>query len=208
MSDTLDSPARLLETIAAYDACAENYSVRYRSVDFTHKISEFVRALPPTGDPVLDAGCGPGRDTAAFAAQGVPGIGLDRSLPMLKIAQRAAGGAQVVQADMRSLPFRDCTLAGIWQCASLLHLSPSEARSALVEAHRTLVFRGALFISVAHGSGSEWRVADGGFRRWFHYYEPNTIEQLLQSAGLTMCTLQVEPGVVHGKWINVLARKD
>lgn len=76
------------ETISAYDANAEGYASRYRSVDLSAKIDDFIAYLPTRNAPVLDAGCGPGRDTAALLARGISSVGLDRSLPMLRLARR------------------------------------------------------------------------------------------------------------------------
>jgi len=60
--------------------------------------------------PVLELGCGTGRVTVALARGGIPVIGLDRSLPMLRVAERTAAGVQGVrwvQGDMRSFDLRE-----------------------------------------------------------------------------------------------------
>lgn len=73
---------------------------------------EFYRRLAKdVGGPVLDIGCGTGRVAAALAADGREVVGVDRSAPMLRLAERrrqalptkAAARVSFVQADMQTL---------------------------------------------------------------------------------------------------------
>jgi ubiquinone/menaquinone biosynthesis C-methylase UbiE len=62
---------------------------------------------------VLELGCGTGRILVPLARAGVAIAGVDRSAPMLAFARRRlrrgglTGGAVLVRADIRYLPFRD-----------------------------------------------------------------------------------------------------
>jgi ubiquinone/menaquinone biosynthesis C-methylase UbiE len=60
----------------------------------------------PSGQTILEVGCGTGRFTRWFAEQGLGTLGLDVSLPMLDEAQRL-GGARFVRGDAAALPFDD-----------------------------------------------------------------------------------------------------
>lgn len=62
--------------------------------------------------PVLDLACGGGRHLAAMLKAGVEAYGLDLSAALLAQAPATARG-RLVRADMRALPFRDSTFAGI-----------------------------------------------------------------------------------------------
>jgi SAM-dependent methyltransferase len=59
------------------------------------------------GERVLDAGCGTGAHLRRLGAAAVRPVGIDFSRGMLRIARRAAPGADLVQADLdRELPLR------------------------------------------------------------------------------------------------------
>jgi ubiquinone/menaquinone biosynthesis C-methylase UbiE len=66
-------------------------------------------ALPEQGELILDAGCGTGIFTLDLLSAGSRVIGLELSLPMLRRAglKAAAAPFQMVQGDMRRLPFAD-----------------------------------------------------------------------------------------------------
>ncbi|MGQ0680570.1 MAG: class I SAM-dependent methyltransferase [Actinomycetota bacterium] len=157
--------------------------------------------------PVLDAGCGSGRDCQAFELDGASPIGIDLSAGLLAEA-RTVTGAPLVLGDVRDLPIADDSVGGVWCCAVLVHLDPSEALSALSEMRRVVVHGGALFVAVRMGSGSEWRHDDFGNARWFQLYQPDALGLMVERAGFEVLDLNVEPGVaMPGMWINLLAQK-
>jgi len=61
---------------------------------------------PGTGERILDAGCGTGRNLRALVQRGAQAIGLDFSLGMLRVARRELPKTSLVQADLHQpLPF-------------------------------------------------------------------------------------------------------
>lgn len=195
----------MTETVAAYDLGAEEYSQRFASVDFQRYLMTFLNELPARS-VVLDAGCGPGRDLARLSNLGRAVVGLDLSSGMISCARRAAPRAQLANGDVRFLPFAGSTFGGVWHCASLVHLSPPDVTRAVTEARRVLLPNGVLFLSVASGEGAEWRPAGNG-RRWFHYYRLSQLIRIVEQAGLVVLSAAEEPGIAHGKWINIFSRK-
>lgn len=74
----------------------------------------YVAATPPEpGTPVLDLACGAGRHLRELVASGLPAIGLDLSLTLLRRARRSGRGGPLVRGDMRHLPFRDEAFGGL-----------------------------------------------------------------------------------------------
>lgn len=81
--------------------------------------------------PVLDIGCGEGR-LAQLLAANVSWVGVDVSFTQLASSRFRT----LVQADMRSLPFRDGTFAEVAHLWCLYHVD--EPGAAIAEAHRVL----------------------------------------------------------------------
>lgn len=65
------------------------------------------------GSMVLDLASGAGRHLAPLESAGFDAVGLDLSWPLLSRARSMDGGARLVQADMRELPFRASAFGGI-----------------------------------------------------------------------------------------------
>ncbi|MFF0156065.1 class I SAM-dependent DNA methyltransferase [Streptomyces sp. NPDC005263] len=196
----------LEETIRSYDSHAQAYARRFAAAEMTREQELFAVRLPRRSRPVLDAGCGAGRDFRGFRLLGVEPIGVDLSAGLLTEARRCAD-ASLIQADMLRLPFRAVSFRGVWCCASLMHLTPPQAAMALREFRRTLTDDGVLFVLVREGNipgrrATSWRDRTG---RWFHPYDREAMEQLLQSAGFTVVHDAVLSRPHVGRWIGLLA---
>ena len=92
-------------------------------------------------DRVLDVGCGKGRLLGLLRDMGVPAVGLDASLTMLK----ATSGSRVF-GDARMLPFPENTFGGTAALYMLYHLE--DPVQAVAECHRVLR-PGGLFAACA-----------------------------------------------------------
>ncbi|MBM0227704.1 MULTISPECIES: class I SAM-dependent methyltransferase [Micromonospora] len=131
---------------AAYDRIAEDFAARNPDVPVPYLTlaDEFQRRAD---GPLLDLGCGPGRDLGFWAARGATTVGLDLSAAMLRAA-RARVRAPLVQADLLRLPFRAGAFGGVWCSASLLHLPKAAAPATLGGIRRVLRPGGPLLLSV------------------------------------------------------------
>jgi SAM-dependent methyltransferase len=203
----ISADTRIEETIATYDAGAGIYARRYSDVDLSRDTDRFLASLPESALPVLDAGCGAGRDLARLHAHGLRVIGLDKSSRMLSLCPKLEG-IELVNGDLRWLPFEDGSIRGVWYCASLLHLTLEGAQQSLLEVHRVLQLGGSLFLATAHGKGSEWRTGFPGGRRWIQYYAREDLERIATVAGLRVEWVAVERGIEHGEWVNLLATRE
>lgn len=194
----------LRRTIDSYNATSREYSKRFSAVILEDHISRFQAMLPPGRMPVLDAGCGSGRDYVEMASRGLQVVGIDLSVELLKVA-RAAGCQKLLMGDVREVPFRDSSFSGVWSCASLVHLPPEGVRKSVSEFRRILAPGGVLFVTVRHGVGEEWRVDGVGGARWFQLYSPRDFEQIIAESGFTVKTSVIEPGLIRGNWISIFA---
>lgn len=176
-------------TLQHYNDRAAEFREGTRHHDVRQNIEALLRHIhgtPPLR--ILDFGCGPGRDLAAFRALGHEPVGLEGSLPLAAMA-REHSGCEVWEQDFLALKLPDGHFDGIFANASLFHVPSQELPRVLRELHATLKPGGVLFASNPHGMNEEgwnrgrygayhdlasWRVflAAAGFGELEHYYRP------------------------------------
>ncbi|ACL55944.1 class I SAM-dependent methyltransferase [Methylobacterium nodulans] len=190
-------------TIAYYDRHAAAFAGQTAELDLSPLYDRFLRRIRP-GGRILDAGCGPGRDTIAFAQRGYEVIALDASEEMVALARkRVADRAAVYAMRFEGIFWRD-EFDGIWACASLLHVPSSdfaEVASRLAEALRP---GGTWYMSFKLGVGE--RRADG---RLFVDHTEETLRCALRSAPVQIeevwTSEDVRPGRAAERWLNAIA---
>lgn len=175
-------------TLAHYDATAAAFWEGTRDHDVRQNIEALLRHLEPGRRRILDFGCGPGRDLAAFTALGHEGVGLDGAARFVAMA-REHTGCEVLHQDFLALDLPPASFDGVFANASLFHVPAQELPRVLGELHAALHPAGVLFSSNPHGRNEEgwngqrygtyldapsWRrlVAQAGFVELEHYYRP------------------------------------
>lgn len=212
---------KVQQTIHGYDQTASEFARKNYAIDLSEQRRRFLGLLDPqnAAQPLLDLGCGPGRDTLDFIAQGYNSVGIDLSAGMLTEARQRIPQGQFVQANMLNLPFAAETFGGVWACASLLHLPRPDAVPALVEMYRILKPGGSLFLGVQRGQGEacreKERAKEGDILRFFYtYYLPGEFWNLVADSGFEVEALaenfsdtNIRPDGSPVRWINLYARK-
>lgn len=157
----------------------------------------------PAGGTILDAGCGPGRDVKAFIEAGYEVYAMDASEAMVSHCRTIIGNR--VQLSTFQDYTTDIKFDGIWACASLLHLEPSELQPVIIKFGGYLKPGGVFFMSFKYGS--ENYIKDG---RYFNCQTSESIAGLLSSCnGLNIkenfITEDVREGRSGERWVNVIA---
>ncbi len=236
-------------TTATYDQAARDYADRNEKMSpfWTERIEQFLallaeaeerRPIPELGRPgddialeeylnfipLLDAGCGTGRDARAFAATGLPVLGADLSQGMLdeageRTARRLPVGAiRYALMDLRHLDLPDASCRGVWCSASLLHLPKRVAPRAMAELARVARAGApvAVFLKDRQPDGDAEKYeqypteAAPDARRFYAYYTADEARALVADAGLEVIEVSAATHLDHTRqhgWGCVMARK-
>lgn len=171
-----ETPRGGQDTLAYYEREARGYAERTRGIDCSLAYASFLARLPP-GARVLDAGCGSGRDAAAFKRLGFDVMAMDASPSLAKEAERILD-QPVLVCRHQEIGF-DRTFDGIWAMATLLHVPIGELPDVLSRYRRALSPQGVLFCSFKVGE-NDGPDAEG---RWFTNMTPTRLRQLADRAG-------------------------
>ncbi len=176
-------------TIGHYDQHAQQFWEGTRDHDVRQNIDALLRHIavePPF--TILDLGCGPGRDLAAFTRLGHVVIGLEGSSRLAAMA-RAHSGCEVWEQDLLALDLPPDRFDGVFANAVLFHVPGQELPRVLQELRAALKPGGVLFSSNPRGDNQEgwsgerygayhdldtWRrhLCAAGFAELEHYYRP------------------------------------
>ena len=148
----------------------------------------------PEGARVLDLGCGPGWETESLHTRGYDAIGLDLSAAFCSYARREHPADGHVVGDMRTLPFSDDSFAGVWACASMLHIAREHLPSVLSEVARILIPGGVLVASVQVGDTQRFvpRKSAPGHQLFYAYLTPEEWRTTVEHAGFAIDNLVAE----------------
>ena len=196
--DTPTDPQQIATlTLAHYQQRAAEFRANTRDHDVSQNIAALLRhieASPPFR--ILDFGCGPGRDLAAFRSLGHEAIGLEGAREFAEMA-RADSGCIVWQQDFLQLQLPAAHFDGIFANASLFHVPSLALPRVLAELRAALKPGGVLFSSNPHGENLEgwnrgrygayhdlqgWRryLTAAGFTELEHYYRPTGLPRAQQ----------------------------
>lgn len=176
-------------TLEDYRERAEQFREGTRGHDVSQNIAALLKHIVgPAPFAILDFGCGPGRDLAAFTRLGHRAIGLEGAPEFVAMA-RAATGCEVWLQDFLKLDLPEHTFDGIFANASLFHVPTQELLRVLRELRAALKPQGVLFSSNPRGNDEEgwqrgrfgvfhrletWQryLSAAGFVELEHYYRP------------------------------------
>ena len=189
---------------AWYDDHAAEYAGRTDTVDLTDHYNRFLAHVPPGGH-LLDAGCGPGRDSLAFLARGYEVTAMDASIGMVELASQRLG-RPVLHLRHEDIAFNR-EFDGVWANATLLHVPQTSLPDVLARYRTALVPDGVMFASFKLGTG-EVIASD----RLFANQDAASFREVLANVpGLDLIEIwpsfDRRPGREHEQWLNVLVQR-
>lgn len=174
------------ETIAVYDAQAEDYAKR-RAHRIEPGLATFAAKLRQGGH-VLDLGCGPGDSSAYLLQAGFTVDAVDASASMVAITRTL--GVNARQATFEQINETDA-YDGIWASYSLLHAARSDMPEHLTRLRNALKSGGKLHVGLKLGQGE----ARDPLGRLYTYYTLDELIGLLETAGFIPETWETEKAV-------------
>lgn len=180
---------KISDVQSGYDLVADEYARRI-SDELRHKaldcrlLDRFAESVRNAGI-ACDLGCGPGHMARYLHGRGVQVCGMDLSTGMVERARRLNPGIEFNQGDMRTLPVRDNTWAGIAAFYAIVHLPLPDLDRSLREMMRVLAPGGRLLLSFHIGEDTA-QIEDlweSGTALEFHFFRVSTVRGSIERAG-------------------------
>lgn len=191
-------------TIEYYERNAEAFELDTAGLDMEYLYGPFLEHIPPSGR-ILDAGCGPGRDSRAFLDRGYDVVAFDASERMVELASRRTG-KNCILLRFDEMEFSE-EFDGIWASASLLHVPRAQLNDAFRRLLRAAKSGGVLYMSFKLGTGE--RMKDG--RQFTDFTEEDLavfVGTFPEAEILRIWhTSDQRPGRTGEQWVNALLRK-
>jgi SAM-dependent methyltransferase len=169
-------------------------------------MDRFLDAFPVPGYPILDLGCGDGRDLQMFMSRGVFGVGMDLSRAMLDYARRRLPRGLLAQMDLTSWGWKSKSFGGVWASGIIYHVPRNVLSDVFADIRKSLVPGGVLYFNylVGSGEGMDQKPGATAHPRYYAFYQPLEITKLLMGFHLLSRDSQHREG--HGLYVeHVLA---
>lgn len=160
LSVTAESGGTPDSAAAVWDREASSYDAsRQKDPVYLSCIHQVTNSVPSGTNLCLDAGCGTGLSTTALSSRCDFVIAVDYSIKSLRILSgKGLPKVFAVQANLRSLPFKDSVFDAGVSANTLQHFNPRGAQQrAVAEMQRVIRDRGILCLSVHHYSRNKRR---------------------------------------------------
>lgn len=191
-------------TLNYYNTTAQSFAASTINVVFTEMQDIFLTYLPPRSH-ILDFGCGSGRDTKYFLAQGHQVDAIDGSEELCKIA------SEYTDIQVKQMLFEELDAVeeydGIWACASILHVAKAQLPEILQKMTTATKKGGIIYTSFKYG---DFEGEKNG--RFFTYLTESSFEELLRDIPELQIekmwtSADVRTDRADEKWLNIILRR-
>ncbi len=192
------------DSVAFYESNAADFFNRTVGLDMSAPRASFIARLPAAAR-ILDAGCGAGRDAAAFRALGYRVTATEAAPSLAALAGRHIG-LPVEVKTFDQFEWREA-FDGVWACASLLHVARIDLPATVARLRAALVPGGVLWMSFRHGVGDRMET-----ERLFTDLDEAGAAALLEAVGgLDLLEMNLSDDSRADRqafrWLSILARR-
>jgi len=192
---------------AAFDAWAHERTSCKAAGDLRQRLLDAVIGGTADRLHILDVGCGPGRDLAAFGQAGHEVVGLEPCVAFARIAQENSPHARVLLHDIVANPAPQ--LGGpydaIFCLASLFHVPRAEVSLALSRLWSALRPGGGLLTTFPDSTvAASFRGPDG---RWITAIPLKDHSALVEANGFEIVEAYSGCNIYNGNWGVVISRR-
>jgi ubiquinone/menaquinone biosynthesis C-methylase UbiE len=127
----------------------EHWSGQLKDADvkrFNRDVARWTKRYLPKGARVLDAGCGTANTVWSLTREGFDAWGVDFASDTVEAVKRVAPELQVIQGDVRALPFESESMDGIWSLGVIEHF-PEGYEKIVDEMIRVIRPKGYAFVT-------------------------------------------------------------
>jgi SAM-dependent methyltransferase len=184
---------------------ALEFSNRTINYDMKSIYNPFIEQIE-LGGHILDAGCGPGRDSLYFIKNGYKVTAIDASNEMVMLASKLTNQS-AIKMRFQEMDFIN-EFDGIWANASLLHVSKLEMPDVIKRLLKGLKNGGILFASFKYGNKEE--DIDGRFFNFYDEYSWNRVIKDFPSLKQIKIEKSEDTREDHKNeyWLLILLRKE
>jgi ubiquinone/menaquinone biosynthesis C-methylase UbiE len=181
---------------SAYESVADEYAATFvddlADLELDRRILDIVADHSTGVGPVLDVGCGPAQVSGYLLERQVETVGIDFTPAMLAVARRRIPQLRVAIGDLRALPVRAGSVAGVVAFYVLHHGRRAELGTTLREVRRVLA-RDGLFATAFHEGDGEFQVGSVTATR----YGAEELSEQLANASLVVQTVDRRAPLPH-----------
>jgi 2-polyprenyl-3-methyl-5-hydroxy-6-metoxy-1,4-benzoquinol methylase len=133
----------------------EAFVKRTKDRDMTELYLPFISNIPNGGE-ILDAGCGSGRDSMAFAEMGFKVTAMDACPHVVQVDVSKKYGIEILTMSFEDVDWMN-RFDGIWASNSLLHVPPQSFGKSVDRLYNSLKVGGVMYMSFYHGDHTRQR---------------------------------------------------
>lgn len=153
---------------------------------------------------ILELGSGFGRDAAYLQAQGYVVECSDATPAFVGLLRQRGFNVRQLNALTDEIPSGvDVVLAN----AVLLHFTRDEVAHVASKVHKALKPGGTFAFSLKQGEGEGWSEAKLGVPRFFCYWDPHPIRNVLNVNGFKKVDILDNRSTEHATWLQIIAKK-
>ena len=181
------------KTLYAYNNCASDYEEKFSKNEVYRNHAQRFADLFDEGAEILDAGCGPGLNSALFAVRKLKVTGLDFSEEMIKLAEKNCPEGEFHNISIEEMR-KDKKYNGICLSFVIVHMENKAVETLISGLPSILESDGLVYISFMTGKKAGYETTSFTEHEiFFNYFDREYIASLFEINGFSLLRSDTEP---------------